>query len=72
MTSPLRILATKVAVMICGAFLAGAPPVGGAWIDAASAAAAELHGAGSTFAAPLYDAWIGAFEKDHPDILDPL
>lgn len=28
----------------------------------------ELHGAGSTFSAPLYEKWIDAFEKAHPSI----
>jgi phosphate transport system substrate-binding protein len=31
------------------------------------AAGVELHGAGATFPAPLYEAWIERFHKDHPD-----
>lgn len=33
----------------------------------APARAAELHGAGATFPAPLYAAWIERFQKTHPD-----
>jgi len=29
----------------------------------------SLHGAGSTFAAPLYQKWIESFERQHPDVV---
>lgn len=34
----------------------------------AAAADVKLHGAGSTFVAPLMQAWIGNFEKRHPNV----
>lgn len=35
---------------------------------AATAAPVELHGAGATFPAPLYKAWIERFHKEHPGV----
>jgi phosphate transport system substrate-binding protein len=36
---------------------------------APGAAQTSLHGAGSTFAAPLYQKWIESFERQHPDVV---
>ena len=41
---------------------------GAAMLKPAAAAKIELRGAGSTLAAPLYEKWIDAFEKTHPNI----
>lgn len=37
-------------------------------LSAGSAGASELRGAGSTFAAPLYESWIAQFRKDRADV----
>ncbi|MGO8788735.1 MAG: phosphate ABC transporter substrate-binding protein PstS [Terriglobia bacterium] len=34
----------------------------------ASVAQTSLHGAGSTFAAPLYQKWFESFQRQHPDV----
>ncbi len=40
------------------------------WLGVSPAAGAELYGAGATFPAPLYKAWIERFQKTHPsDVL---
>lgn len=41
---------------------------GAATLKPAAAGKIELRGAGSTLAAPLYEKWIDAFEKIHPNI----
>jgi phosphate transport system substrate-binding protein len=51
-------LQTKIAGLAIGALLLGA----------ASAGAAELRGAGSTFAAPLVKSWIERYQKDHSGV----
>lgn len=65
MLLPLRQLTMKTAAALAGAlwFLAAA-----AAPEQALAAGLELRGAGSTFAAPLYEKWIGAFQQAHPSI----
>jgi phosphate transport system substrate-binding protein len=63
-----RILSNKFATLAYGVLLAGALHAGESLLSSSSAAAVELHGAGATFPAPLYQAWIVRFHKDHPDV----
>jgi phosphate transport system substrate-binding protein len=59
----------KIAAITSGALFAGALFTKmTAMIGPALAAAVELRGAGSTFAAPLYEAWISNFEKAQPGV----
>jgi phosphate transport system substrate-binding protein len=62
MTISLAFLARKAGPAVAGALLALLP------LSAAPVAASELRGAGSTFAAPLYEAWIGQFRKERADV----
>ena len=61
---------SNLATIIRGALFAGALSITSmtAPIEPASAAAVELHGAGSTFVAPLLKAWVDNFEKTQPGI----
>lgn len=67
MTFQMRIIAKIMSAAVVVLLVAG--PL----LDATQAFAAgpsstqDFHGAGSTFAAPLYDAWIAAYTKDHPN-----
>jgi phosphate transport system substrate-binding protein len=66
MTTALTARSKKSAARDLGALLfvilALAASIGGA-----RAAGVEMHGAGATFPAPLYKAWIERFQKDHPN-----
>jgi phosphate transport system substrate-binding protein len=68
MISAWRILPTKIAALAFGALLSGAPLTDVSCLGASPAAAVELRGAGATFPAPLYAAWIARFQKDHSDV----
>jgi phosphate transport system substrate-binding protein len=57
MQSPFAQTARALAVALLGGLLAFSQ----------SASATTLNGAGATFPAPLYQAWIGQFHKDHPE-----
>ncbi|ACK51572.1 phosphate ABC transporter, periplasmic phosphate-binding protein [Methylocella silvestris BL2] len=62
----MNIRVKTIALTAAGVFFAGALVAN---ISApAMAAAVDLHGAGSTFAAPLYEAWINSFVKSQPDV----
>jgi phosphate transport system substrate-binding protein len=63
-----RILSSRLSAVGFGVLLAGALLVGVCPLGASSSAAVELHGAGATFPAPLYQAWIERFQKLHPDV----
>jgi len=68
------ILRSPIAAIALG-FLLAAASLPGTGLDFSQAAAVELHGAGATFPAPLYQAWITRFQKDHPDVAiryDPI
>lgn len=41
---------------------------GNALSGSAEASGIEIHGAGATFTAPLYEKWISAFQREHPSI----
>ncbi len=61
--------ATKVAAIALGVLSAIVLFVNTTFIiERASAAGVELQGAGSTFVAPLLQAWINNFEKTRPDV----
>jgi phosphate transport system substrate-binding protein len=55
-----------VSVLVLGVCLAAASCGGGS--SAASEAAADLHGAGASFPAPLYDRWFKDFVRAHPNL----
>jgi phosphate transport system substrate-binding protein len=70
-----RILSNKFATLAFGVLFAGALHAGESLLSPSSAAAVELHGTGATFPAPLYQAWIDRFHKDHSDVVmryDPV
>ncbi len=58
-------LTAQTAAILTGAFWMIATPM----LAPARAEMVELHGAGSTLAAPLYEKWIDAFEQAHPSIV---
>ncbi|KAF2992238.1 phosphate ABC transporter substrate-binding protein PstS [Methylocystis sp. MJC1] len=62
MTSRVGVLPAKAAGLGIGALLVGA------FGFVATAAAVELRGAGATFPAPLYKAWIERFHKEHAGV----
>lgn len=57
----------KLAATMAAVLAAGAGPFAPA-NTSALASGVEIHGAGSTFAAPLYDKWIATFEAAQPSI----
>ncbi|MGD9658432.1 MAG: phosphate ABC transporter substrate-binding protein PstS [Methylocystis sp.] len=63
-----RILSNKIAALAFGILLASALHAGESVLASSPASAIELHGAGATFPAPLYLAWIERFQKDHPAV----
>jgi phosphate transport system substrate-binding protein len=75
MMSAWRILPGKIAVLAFGAVVSCAFLTDVTCLGSSPAVAVELHGAGATFPAPLYAAWIERFQKDHPDVViryDPV
>jgi phosphate transport system substrate-binding protein len=65
--SRLEVLFNKIVQQAFGA--SAAPILVATFFSLAPAAATELHGAGATFPAPLYKAWIERFQKDHPGVI---
>jgi phosphate transport system substrate-binding protein len=63
-----RILLGRFPALALGLLLAIVLQSGESLLGRSSAGAVELHGAGATFPAPLYQAWIDRFQKDHPDV----
>ncbi|NIA24660.1 MAG: phosphate ABC transporter substrate-binding protein PstS [Gammaproteobacteria bacterium] len=51
-----------------GSSAAAPAPAGDATTTAAPALAGTLNGAGATFPAPIYLEWIGAYQKEFPDV----
>jgi phosphate transport system substrate-binding protein len=64
-----RFLPPKIAAFAFGVFVCGASLTVAGGLGSSPAAALELNGAGATFPAPLYAAWIERFQKDHPDVV---
>jgi phosphate transport system substrate-binding protein len=62
-----RRLSSVVATAVAGAVVAGAPVARGQ-DPAKPSARVAIRGAGATFPAPLYEAWIKRFTGQHPDV----
>ena len=65
----MRTLFKKLTIGAAAALLAALSVAPAAISSRAVAKELELRGAGSTFSAPLYETWIEAFERVHPEIV---